>query len=111
MNRGQRRAGWRAQLRERRAASAPRPAAIQLRIEELRLSGFEPSAGRHIADGLRGQLTALISRQGLPGGWMKSTSFEEAAAPKLEIGRGMKPQSVAENLARSILEAKAVERK
>ena len=82
-----------------------------LRIEELRLSGFEPSAGRHIADGLRGQLTALISRQGLPGGWMKSTSFEEAAAPKLEIGRGMKPQSVAENLARSILEAKAVERK
>jgi hypothetical protein len=122
MNRGQRRAQWRARLPGRSRASngtdsqparasqpvltreiVVTPATINLRVGELSLHGFEGGHARRIADALQHSLTAMLSSQGIPDAWSRSSRAGRANAGALRLTNGASPGAIGEELARRVL--------
>ena len=142
MNRGQRRAQWRARraggdgARSLVATSDPNshpagatqpgalpnlappsfggassaPMAINLRVGELALRGFEASHGRRIADALQHSLTAMLSSQGIPDAWSRSSRAGRTNGGKLQLTTGAAPRAIGEELARRVLTVRTDER-
>jgi hypothetical protein len=105
MNRGQRRAQWRA----RRAApvpASPAPVAINLRVGELSLQGFDGNYARRIADSLQHSLLGMLTSQGLPEAWSRSSRAARANGGVLRLTSGASPRAIGEELARRVLAPK-----
>lgn len=94
--RAQRRAAWQAQLR--------RPAgAVQVRIGELALKGFEKGSERRIAASFERELHSLVTRK-MPAGWDKASSIETLSA-RMRVRSGRDPVAIGEQLAAVVLAA------
>ena len=110
MNRGQRRAQWRAHRPGRAPANSAAdshpvatPAAINLRVGELSLHGFAGGHARRIADALQHSLTAMLSSQGIPDAWSRNSRATRVNAGTLRMTNGASPRAIGEELARRIL--------
>jgi hypothetical protein len=130
MNRGQRRAQWRAQTRSAQPATpppvtgivhgasivgpshrtAPRSRSIQLRIGELELRGFQPAHARATADTLQRELVALLARRGLPPAWTRNANLRRAQAAAVPLAPGAAGETFERRLALAILDSRAGER-
>jgi len=116
MNRGQRRAQWRARRTHPTAlpsigdAYGSQPVAINVHVGELALRGFEASHGRRIADALQHSLTAMLSSQGIPDAWSRSSRAGRTNGGKLQLATGASPRAIGEELARRVLLVRTDER-
>lgn len=112
MNRGQRRAQWRARKvpapSTREASGAP--LAINLRVGEFALQGFEAGHGRRIADALQHSLTAMLSSRGIPDAWCRSSRAGRTNGGKLQLTTGASARAIGEELARRVLTVRTDER-
>ena len=127
MNRGHRRAEWRA-LRTgplrgnmhrvevshatRSGPSMPSreraktPAAINLRVGELLLHGFERGRARGIADALQHSLTELLTARAIPDSWSSGARVGKLDGGRLRLTVGASPRAIGEELARRVLECR-----
>ena len=126
VNRAQRRAQWRTRFRKNagdkrgggasekpssagvpdrstvRSVRVPGRASVQLRIEELLLRGFERGRESAIANGVQSALARMLAERGVPEGWVRVRSFEQAKAVVLRAGQ--KSHSIGEHLAQAVFE-------
>jgi hypothetical protein len=84
--------------------------AINLRVGELALRGFEGSHGRRIADALQHSLTAMLSSRGIPDAWSKSSRAGRANGGTLRLTTAASPRAIGEELARRVLTIRTDER-
>lgn len=102
MNRGQRRANWRATHRlalsqshtAGRAAATPAPAAMRVHISELVLHGFASSSRHAIAEATQEQLTALFRMRGLPAQFSSSQNRDFVDGGSFQMAPSARPVTI-----------------
>ncbi len=116
MSRRQTRSTWRKRIRAESTlgagpapgfARAPvhMPAAVTVRIGELRLQSFSRSDGLRIADALQQELSSLLTDRGVPEFWLRSQTIERVKLDDVCIRSGARMQILGEQLARALLRA------
>ena len=77
---------------------------VDLHIEELVLHGFSPGDRHAIAEGLQGELTRLLTDQGLPRGLAAGASRETLDAAPFAVTTGSRPEVIGAQVAHSVYE-------
>lgn len=111
MNRGQRRAQWRARAARSKDGAIPGSASITLRVGELVLRGFVRAQGRGIADSLQHTLAAQLVRRGLPESWRQGATTKHVDGGALRFSPGATPEGIGQRLAQVVLECRTDDRR
>jgi hypothetical protein len=110
MNRAERRQSYlRAQRQARHAESrsvtskpAPRPAAVELHVEELTLHGFAPGDRGRIGDAVQAELTRLLTAQSLPSAWSEAVGVARLDAGSFTMPQSRNAMAVGAQVARAV---------
>lgn len=79
-----------------------KPGAIELKIDELVLHGFQYGDRFAIGDAIKSELKRLIAERGLPPSLIKRGDLSHLDAGGLNVSAGSRPEAIGANVARSI---------
>lgn len=80
------------------------PSRVEVTIDELVLHGFVPGDRYAIAEALQGELTRLLSEQGVPAAYMQGGEVERVDGGSFALAPGAKGSSVGTQAAQAVFE-------
>jgi len=80
----------------------PPAQAIEVRINELVLDGFQPAARHRIGEAVERELTRLLSEQGAPEVLMRSKEMADLAGGSFPMNPRTEAESIGEQVARAV---------
>jgi len=78
------------------------PAAVELHIEELVLTGFAPGDRYPIGDAVERELARLLADRGVPGVDGASIALDKVDAGKFKVAQGARPQAIGGQIAEKV---------
>jgi hypothetical protein len=78
------------------------PSSVDLRIDELRLTGFPPGDRERIGAALAGELTRLLAEHGLPPGLARGGSIAAVDGGAFRLAPGARPEWIGIQIAGAV---------
>jgi hypothetical protein len=78
------------------------PAAVELHIEELVLTGFAPGDRFHIGDAVQSELARLLGERGMRNFEREPIAVENLDAGRFKVAQGARPQAIGGQIAEKL---------
>lgn len=86
----------------RRTPAELAPQAIELRINELVLDGFQSADRQAIADALQGELAQLLRQQGIPASMTQDSVLSGFDAGRFDVAPNSRPRTIGAQVAQAV---------